>query len=563
MPDVASCDANTIPAAFQYQVRAQPESVALRTLGGTVSLTWREYGNEVERIAGGLAALGLRRGDTMAALLSNRLEFNLTEMAANHLGVTTFSIYNTSSPEQVAYYLENSAAKVVVTEQQLADKVQMARTAAQVLVVEDGDLDRLAPDAGFDFDSTWRAVQPDDVLCLIYTSGTTGPPKGVEHTHGGFIGMARSHVQRFPITPADRAISYLPTAHLADRGILYYFHSIYGAQITTVADMAELGEALAEVRPTTFAAVPRVWEKLKQRAVAGVAADQDLKAAFDAGDPDVMADVRAMLGLDQLRWALSGSATMNLELLNFLRNLGVPTTDLWGMSEVGIALAAAVDEAKPGTVGVPMSGYEMKLLNDGELLVRSPWLMKGYRSDPAKTAEAVDGDGWMHTGDIFTVDDDGYYAIVDKKKELIISSGGKNMSPTNIEAAVREASGLVGPIMAYGDNRPYNVALITVDAGAAQYFVRDPHTVDYWRDAGVIDEVSRAVATGNARLSRVEQIKRFVLVPHTWEADPLLMTPTGKLKRRVLNERYAADIERLYAAPLAVGVYEPADPSVG
>ncbi|BDH55906.1 hypothetical protein MTP03_08450 [Tsukamurella sp. PLM1] len=388
--------------------------------------------------------------------------------------------------------------------------------------------------------------------------GHDGAAEGVEHTHDNFLAMGRSHVARFPITPDDRAVSYLPTAHLADRGILYYFHSIYGAAITMCPNMADLGAALAQVRPTTFAAVPRVWEKLKQGAEAALAADPALQAAFDRGDDAVLSAIRSRLGFDELRWALSGSATLNAEVLAFLNKIGVPTTDIWGMSEIGIATAAPIELAKAGTVGFPMEGYECRLAADGEMLVRADFLMKCYRKDPVKTADTIDQDGWLHTGDIFAVDDEGYYSIIDKKKELIINSGGKNMSPSNIEGAVRDASRLVGPMMVYGDNRPFNVALITIEAEVAPDLGVTATGDDLYHDPVVVATIRQAVADGNAHLSRIEQIKRFKIVPEGWHPGTPMVTPTGKLKRRVLNEKYAADIEDLYAATLIDGVHEPA-----
>ncbi|TSE01487.1 long-chain fatty acid--CoA ligase [Skermania sp. ID1734] len=556
----------TLPEAFQHQVRAQPDNVALRTVGGGVSLTWRQYGDEVRRLAGGFAKLGLRRGDTFAAMLANRPEFNLTEMAANHLGATTFSIYNTSSPEQIRYLLEHSDAKVLVTERQFIDAVQESGAAIpHVLIVEEGDLDSLTPAADFDFEAAWRAVQPDDVLCLIYTSGTTGPPKGVEHTHAGFLGMAHAHTRRFPIDSTDTAVSYLPAAHLADRGVLYYFHTVNGAQITTVADIKQLPAALAEVHPTTFAAVPRVWEKLKTGIELQLAANPTLRADFDAGVPEVVDAVRAKLGLDRVKWALSGSAGIPPEVFAFLVKLGIPVTDIRGMSEIGVATAASPAQAKAGTVGTPLPGYEVRLEEDGELLIRAPFMMRGYRNDPAKTAEIIDRDGWLHTGDIFVRDDDGYLTIIDKKKELIINSGGKNMSPSNIEHAISGASPIVGPTFAHGDGRPYNVALITLDwevAGSLSQewnLDRDPNALV--QDSRIIDMVRNAVAEGNSHLSRIEQIKRFVLLPDRWEPGSDLVTPTGKLKRNLVRDKYAGQIDRLYAADPTPDVHEPS-PSV-
>jgi long-chain acyl-CoA synthetase len=542
----------TLPQAFQRHVAERPDAVALRTLGDETSLTWREYGDEVRRIAGGLAGLGLKRGDVFAALLTNRPEFNLTEMAANHLGATTFSIYNTCAPEQIQYLLTHSGAKVLVTEQQYVGKIrESGANVDHVLVLEDGDVDRLTPAADFDFEAAWNAVLPTDVSCMIYTSGTTGPPKGVEHTHAGLFGMAQALSSTFPIDSDDVTISYLPSAHAADRCVCNYFHTIHGAQIVPLADLKQLPAALAEVHPTTFGAVPRVWEKLKMGVELQIAANERLKAAFDAGDAQAIVAVRTGLGLDRVKWALSGSAGIRPDVYEFLVKLGLPVTDIWGMSEIGLATAAPPGLAKPGTVGFPLPGYEIRLLDDGELLIRAPFMMRGYRNDPEKTAEAIDPEGWMHTGDIFAMDDEGYLKIVDKKKELIINSGGKNMSPCNIEDAIGSASPIVGPMMAYGDARPYNVALITLNPEMAPAAGRKlgigDNLATLVKDPRIVDMVQAAVDEGNARLSRIEQIKRFTLLPHVWEPGGDLVTPTGKLKRKLVNEKYAAEIDKLYA----------------
>lgn len=542
----------TIPQAFQRHVAQRPDAVAIRTLGDEVSLTWRQYGDEVRRIAGGLAALGLKRGDVLAQMLTNRPEFALTEMAANHLGATTFSIYNTCSPEQVNYLLSHSGSKVLVTEQQFVERIEAGGGhGAQVLVLEDGDVDRLQPQEGFDFETAWRAVQPDDVLCMIYTSGTTGPPKGVEHTHAGVFGMAAAVTSTFPVGPDDSAISYLPSAHAADRCVCYYFCSINGAQITYLPDIKQLVAALAEVRPTIFAAVPRIWEKLKVGVEMQLQANEQLKAGFDAGVPQVADAIRAKLGLDRLKWALSGAAAIPPGVFTFLQKLGIPVSEIWGMSEIGLATAAPVDRAKVGTVGPPLPGYETKLLDDGELLVRAPFMMRGYRNAPEKTAEAIDSDGWMHTGDIVTVDDEGYISIVDRKKELIINAGGKNMSPSNIEGAIQSASPLIGPVLAFGDAKPYNVALITLDPDAAAVFAPklglEPDPAVLAKDERIRAMVQEAVDAGNAKLARVEQVKRFTILPAYWEPGSEEMTPTSKLKRKPIAQKYATDIEDLYA----------------
>lgn len=544
-------DFATLPEAFQAQVLAFPERPALRSSDDKIRLTWREYGDEVRRVAGGLAALGLARGDTFAALLTNRPEFNITEAAASHLGATTFSMYNTSSPEQINHLLTHSGTRFLVTETRYLESIKASGARIEhLLVVEDGDIDALAPSAGFDFESAWRAVTPDDLLCLIYTSGTTGPPKGVEHTHRGTMAMAEAVTEFYPAESTDRMISYLPSAHAADRYFTHYFAQLRGFETVTLDDPQNLLPVLQQVRPTIFVAVPRIWQKLRIGIELQLHANDELRAAFEADAPGVRAAIREKVGLDGLRWALSGAAAIAPDDFSFLQRLGLPVSEIWGMSECGLGTGAPPSEARQGTVGRAPRGTELRVVSDGELLLRGPSIMKGYRNDPVQTAEAIDEEGWLHSGDIATLDEDGFVRIVDRKKELIINAGGKNMSPSNIEHAISTASTLIGNVVAIGDGRPYNVALITLDPDGARAFAAsngldpDPHTLT--TNPRVLQAIQAAVDAGNAKLSRIEQIKRFALLPSFWEPGGAELTPTSKLKRRPISEKYAQQIEDLY-----------------
>lgn len=532
---------------------AHPDDVALRTPGDTVRLTWKQYGDEVRRIAGGLASLGLKRGDTFAAMLSNRPEFNLTEVAASHLGATTFSIYNTSSPEQINYLLTHSDAKILVCERQAVDRIEASGARPDhLLVVEDGDLDLLRPAPDFDFEATWRAVTPDDVLCLIYTSGTTGPPKGVEHTHRGWLRMIDSIITIWPMGADDTAISYLPSSHSGDRFFRHYCPIVRGTQVTCLADPGRLQETIAELHPTTFAAVPRTWEKLKASVEREMLADPEAAAAFEAGEPQLLDAIRTKVGFDRLKWVMTGTAAIPDHVYAFWEKLGIPVTVGWGMSECGFGAGAIPSESKIGTIGRVAPGAEARLAEDGELLVRMPWMMRGYRKDPVKTAEALDPDGWLYTGDLAAVDDEGNYTIIGRKKELIVNSGGKNMSPSNIEHAIKAGSSLIGPMMAFGDDKPYNVALITLDRDAAVAFAAeaavsaDPAVLA--KDEQILEKIRASVHAGNQKLSRIEQIKKFTVLPTFWEAGGDELTANMKLKRGDIAKKYAAEIDALYAA---------------
>jgi len=572
---------------FQRTATAYADRVALRTVGGEVTITWAEYNRRVRDVAAGLAALGVRRGDTVGLMLTNRPEFNICDAAAMHLGATAFSIYNTSAPEQITYILGNAENSVMICDAVFVERIQAAGPGVKTIVCVDGSpLGTLSlkeveaigrPD--FDFDGAWRAVGPDDILTLIYTSGTTGPPKGVEVTHAGILAMLNAMAEIAPLRPDDRVISYLPAAHLADRLISHYQSVASGLCLTSLVDATQLLAGLQDVRPTVFLGVPRIWEKFKaavesrlddagraaldvglrkvraeQAAAvgAGPGPDEQLLAEYAAADDALFAPIRRQLGLDQVRRAVTGAAPSALEVLEFWAAVGLPIGEAWGMSELGVATGNREGEERFGTVGRILPGYELRLAPDGELLARGPALMKGYRRDPERTAEAIDSDGWLHTGDVATIDDDGYVRIVDRKKELIINSGGKNMSPVNIESKIKSASLLIGQAVAIGDMRPYNVALIVLDPDAsavyaAQHGLPSAAPAELCQDPGVQAAVEAAVAKANSQLSRIEQIKRFRILPVDWQPAGDELTPTSKLKRKPIAVKYADVIEGLYA----------------
>jgi long-subunit acyl-CoA synthetase (AMP-forming) len=546
-PRHAPLAADTLCGAFQIAVEQRPHQVAHRAFGGT-EFTYGEFAARVRHLAEGLHALGVRRGDTVAEMLTNRPEFNLVDVAAFHLGATGFSVYNTLSPEQIEHLFRNSGTRVVVTEKRFLPRVLEARTheVEHIVLVDAGEQGMPTLDdvershvRGFDFDAAWRAVEPDDVLTLIYTSGTTGPPKAVQLTHASVLFECRAIAAGLPYEPGGRIISYLPSAHVGDRALVHYGASIcFGQTVVSVADLAQIAQAMVDVRPTVFGGVPRVWEKLK----AGLEAAglRDPAQLPEAGK----ALVRARLGLDQCTVRVSGAAPAALEVLQYFHDLGLSLNEGWGMSELScFATMNPPGDIRMGTVGTALPGVELRLLDDGELLVRAPLVMKGYRDDPERTAEALDAEGWLHTGDIATIDGDGYVRIVDRKKELIINAAGKNMSPANIELKLRAASPLIAQAVCVGDRRPYNVALIVLDrevlaktSGGSSLSKGALHGL-----------IAAAVDAANASLSRVEQIKRFAILDAEWLPGGDELTPTMKLKRKPIHAKYAAEIERLYS----------------
>ena len=553
-------DARSLPDAFQRVAAHFADSIALRTGKGEVELTWAEYRKRVERIATGLARAGIGRGDTVAMMLANRPECALVDTAAMHLGATPFSLYNTSSPEQIEYVLQHARSRMVVTEGRFLERILGVRpklpALTDVVVVDEpaagtrtlAELEFEPPaDVDFDFEATWRAVSPDDIATLIYTSGTTGPPKGVELTHGNVVAALRAIHAVHPLRTGGRMMSWLPMAHVVDRVAAHYASLTCGGSVTWVADPREVSVALAEVRPTLFVAVPRIWEKFK------VALEGALAQAGDAGRPAFVAAAAAKLGLDDADLVLSGAAPIAPEVLEFFAGIGVEIYEAYGMSETtGVATIAPRGKKRSGTVGTAYPGVEVELATDGEVLVRGPSIMRGYRDDPEKTAEAIDREGWMHTGDIGELDADGYLRIVDRKKEIIISAAGKNMSPANIESTLKATSPLIGSIVVIGDGRRYNTALITLDPEAVAAFaqargIETSSIAELLAHPELKAAIADGVDKGNAKLSRVEQIKRYRVLTVIWEPGGDELTPTMKIKRKPIDEKYADIIDAMYA----------------
>jgi long-subunit acyl-CoA synthetase (AMP-forming) len=424
----------------------------------------------------------------------------------------------------------------------------------------------------------------DDVALMVYTSGTTGAPKAVELTHANLLASRRMWEQAIPeLARAGRYMSYLPMAHLADRQVAYYPSLLTGSSVTCFTDARTAMSSLTEVRPTWAATVPRMWEKTKaaieaqfaqepdeaRRAAVADAVDaaigkvrlemagrpvpDELARACARADAAIFAKIRERLGFDDVDVLMSGAAPISAEVLEFFAALGLPISEVWGMSETATTgTANPRDGIRIGTVGRPLPGLEVRVAADGELLVRGPAVMRGYRNNPKKTAEAIDVDGWMYTGDVGEIDADGYVRIVDRKKELIINAAGKNMSPTNIENKIKAGSSLLGSVVAIGDRRPYNTALITLDPEGAVEYARvnglpDASVSALAADDSVYRHVREVVAAANAKLSRVEQIKKFTILPEAWQPDSDVLTPTMKLKRRPIAEKYATWIDAMYA----------------
>ena len=587
----AEPEAPNLYAAFQRTVDRYGDEIAIRSEEEGVELTWDEVSGRVRAIAGGLNSLGVERGESVAMLLGNRSQFIPCDLAIASLGAVPFSIYQTSSPEQIAYVVGDSAARIVITEtaylpQLLEAKKELPRVEHVIVVDGEGgtmtldELEAVQPD--FDPAPIAAEIGFDDPLTLIYTSGTTGPPKGVVLTHGNLLRLLAllKEILDLPERGA-KVISWLPTAHIAERASNYYTPVYLGMEVNICPDPKRIIEYLPKVRPTWYFAVPRIWEKLKaglegnlaglpeeqqEKAQAGLDAaiqkvrleqagepvPEELAAAVAQADEALFSNLRVSLGLDQATAISVGAAPIPTEVLEFFHAIGIEIGEIWGLSETcGLVTINRPGEIKIGSVGPPIPGCDVKLAEDGELLCRSPYVMAEYRNQPEKTKEVII-DGWLHTGDIGVIDEDGFVTIVDRKKELIINAAGKNMSPANIEAHVKAASPLVSQCVAIGDGRPYNVALISLDPDyapvwASQKGIEDTDLESLAGNELVIDAIAEGIEKSKSKMARIEQIKKFKIIPGEWLPGGDELTPTMKLKRKPISEKYEEEIEALYA----------------
>ena len=589
-------EAGTIAEALRITAAQRADQPAVRDRHGTLELTWSELLERVDALAGGLSALGVERGQTVALMLINRPEFHIADLAVVTAGGTPFSIYQTYTADQIQYVVEDSGSKVIITEQAYLPVVLEARKGLpgveHVILIDppaegapEGTIalaDVEGSNPGFDAEATVAAMSPEDVLTLIYTSGTTGPPKGVELAHRNLI-SAVSGIEEIVSFPAgSRVVSWLPAAHIAERAAHHYLPIVFGMSITTCDDPRQVMSVLPHVRPQWFFAVPRIWEKLKagletmiagqpdeQRAAleraladarekvrleqAGEPVPSELAAAVAAADEAHFAAWRRMVGLDEVLAINVGAAPTPVEVLEFFHAIGLPLAELWGMSETcGAGTVNPPKAIRIGTVGPPAPNCEVTLADDGEVLIRGDIIMLGYRNKPEQTADTIDADGWLHTGDIGAFDAAGYLKIVDRKKEIIINAAGKNMSPANIEARVKSAHPLIGQACCIGDAKPYNTALIVLDADFAPLWagrqgIDDTSLESLATDERVIAEVQKGIDAANEHLARVEQIKKFTIVRGDWLPGGDELTPTMKLKRRPIAAKYEAEIDGLYA----------------
>jgi long-chain acyl-CoA synthetase len=557
------------------------------------SRTFAEVLEIVRPLALGLAELGIEKGDRVAILGNTRPEWTYFDFAALSIGAVVVPIYQTNSPDECRYVLENSDSKVVVVEDaeqlekvrqvrdrlpQLEQVVLMTGSAEDALSSEDLAAKGDAGDASR-WEALYSAVTPEDICTFIYTSGTTGPPKGCIISHGNYRAMLDMVKETSVIEEGDVTYLYLPLAHSFALLIQLGSYDLG----TTIAywerDPLKIMPNLAELKPTYFPSVPRIFEKIYTAATSGMEKEGGLKKAiFDwsikvgkkmreversgrkpgfllqrqyaFADKQVLSKIRNLFG-GNLRLAVSGAAPINPEILRFFDAAGVLVLEGWGMTETSTAATISQpDDFKVGTIGKPFPGCEVKIADDGEILVKGPNVFQGYHKNPEATAETI-VDGWLHTGDIGEIDSDGFIKITGRKKDIIITAGGKNITPANLEAEIKQHP-LVSQCVVVGDRRPYLVALVTLDPEEAVKYAQEN---DLPEDPGQLAQnsdvkaaIEAHVDTINHNFARVEQVKKVAILPQDLSQESGELTPTLKVKRAVVAQKHEDAIEQLYAA---------------
>ena len=599
----------TVCSILDRNVREHGDRPALswKEDGAWRSITWRDYRDRVAEVAMGLKSLGLARGDFGAIMARNRPEHLIADLGLVHAGGTPVSFYNTLAPEQIQYIAGHCGAKVAIVEgRDFMERWEKVRpdlpSLAYVVMLDDAaefadydwvvgwdqiiDRGRKALAAGgrAEFEASWKQVQPDDPATMIYTSGTTGPPKGTITTNYNALWTAASLDRLLEYDPGMKYVSYLPLAHSAERTATHYVGMWVKSWVHFWPDLRTVFDGVAEVRPASFLGVPRVWEKLQAGIVAKLSAEPDERKrkialrALEVGasgerfeaergtvplsirlqrsifEKLVYSKIRHTIGLDQCRLPVTGAAPISRQTHEFFASIGLPLIEMYGLTEsTAPAIINTPDVRKVGTVGKPMPGVEVKLLDDGELLIRGGNITTaGYYKEPQQSKDTFDKDGWLHTGDVATIDADGFVKIVDRKKELIITAGGKNVAPSNLEGLLKQHP-LVDQACVIGDRRPFISALVVLDAEVAPVWASKnglefTSIEEFSRDERVVAAIQEAVDSANQHVNQVEKVKRFAILPTEWTPDSEELTPSLKLKRRVIHDKYENEIESLYEA---------------
>ncbi len=606
-PQTASVlDGDTIPAMFWNAVRARGPNVWMRQkdLGLWRSWTWTQTGQAVREIAHGLMALGFAPRETASILSNTTIEWVLADLAVLSAGGVANGIYPTDAPEQVHYLCEDSRTTVLFVEDEeqldkaLAVRAQLPLLRKIVVVDMEGlrdfhDEQVISLDAlralGREhlaqhpqmLEQRVASVGPDDLAILVYTSGTTGKPKGAMHSHKGLVYTVRGYNAILPRYDSDECMCFLPLCHIAERMGGEYFSLYTGARLNFVENPETVPENVREIAPTVFTAVPRVWEKfysgvmialkeasrLQQAAYAwaigvgqrvadhvlkGEAVPGGLKLRFRLARLLVLDNVRKLIGIHRSRFLVTGAAPISPDLVRWYLALGVPMLEVWGMTETcGASTGVPAQRIKPGSIGPAAQYNEVRLdATTGEILVRGPNVFMGYLNLPEKTAEAIDAEGWLHTGDVGVVDEEGFFRITDRMKDIIITAGGKNITPSEIENELK-FSPYVTDAVVIGDQRPYLTVIIMIDQENVEKFAQDndvpfSNYASLTRTAEVQQLIQGLIDATNRKFARVEQIKKFWLLDTQLTAEDEELTPTMKLKRKLVQKKYAEQIEAMY-----------------
>lgn len=596
----------TVPAEFLETARAHLDRIALRWKDGSAwnEMSWSTYLDRVARIAGGLSDLGAGPGDRIVLLLPNCPEFHIIDMAIMSIGATPISLYPSASPEQIDHIVDDSGAFLAIAFDDAAVERLWASDVVrelnlQIVIVHPSDestrhieLAHLETSDPIDLDARIAELDPSSEATIIYTSGTTGPSKGVMLSHRNILWATES--LRIALGDRDlsgkRIVSYLPMAHIAERSTSHYAGVSSGYEVTTCPDVTQLAEHLKETRPHILFGVPRVWEKLRAGVGSALDADPERRDRFNdaiasattirarisdgtASDEDIetldflevvaFAPVRDALGLDHLEIAVTGAAPTPPEIFGWFRAIGIPLTEIYGMSESAGPIAWTTELVEAGTIGPAIPGGELRLAEDGEILYRGGNVFMGYLGRDDATAGTIDASGWLHTGDIGELDEHGNLRVIDRKKELIITAGGKNVSPANLEAAMRTVP-LVAHACAVGDDRPFVGALVTLDPDAVATWAEERNIgfVDAFRlsrHPELVDQVEKGISEAMERFSNAERVKKISILSDEWAPDSKFLTPTLKLRRRAIIEEYATQIDELYSDHHADGTDERGD----
>ncbi len=596
----------TLPALFWNAVQERSHQVWLRQkeLGIWHSQNWQEVGQAVREITAGLLQLGLASGEVVSILANTRREWVTTDLAVLSCAAVSNGIYPTDAPAQVQYLCEDSGTVMLfVEDDEQLDKALEVRDQLprlrQIIVYDDEGLRGLQDPMVISLSrlreigrehmaqqepvmaQRLQALQPDDLAILVYTSGTTGRPKGAMHSHRALVHTVRGYNTLISRTTDDECMCFLPLCHIAERVGGEYFSLYTGCKLNFVENPETVPENVREIAPTVFTAVPRVWEKfysgvmialkessrLQQLAYAwAIAVGYRVADAVLAGRPVGAAlklqfllarllaldNTRKLIGIHRARYCVTGAAPISPELVRWYLALGVPMLEVWGMTETcGASTGNPPGRIKPGSIG-PAAGFNEVRIDPstGEILVRGANVFKGYLNLPDKTAEAIDADGWLHTGDVGVVDADGYLRITDRMKDIIITAGGKNITPSELENELKFSPYITDAVV-IGDKRPYLVAIIMIDQDNVEKFAQDreipfSNYASLTRAPEVQELVQAEMDRVNAKFARVEQIKKFFLLDRQLSAEDEELTPTMKLKRKLVEKKYADQIEAMY-----------------